>query len=108
NPRLSITWLQQPAQHPNHRGLSGTVWSEKSEDRAFPHLEAYLIDSGKLAESFGQPLAFDHYFLLHPKIALRFYSSPRFTCCIAGAELAGIRWDGQFNSAKIQDPSAPR
>src|SRR5438445_6209852 len=32
NLRLSITWLQQPAQHPNHRGLSGTVWSEKAED----------------------------------------------------------------------------
>src|SRR2546423_283977 len=52
--------LQDSAEHPDHGGFAGAIWSEESKNGTAGYGKADLIDRGEIPEALREPFAFDH------------------------------------------------
>src|SRR4051794_19152432 len=50
---------EQRGEHPQHRGLAGTVGTEDAEDLALAHLEVDAVDGPQVAEGLHQAACLD-------------------------------------------------
>lgn len=57
--RATCGWLDEAEQHSQGSGLARAVWSEEPRDAALCNLEAEIVDSDDISESFGQAVYLD-------------------------------------------------
>ena len=53
-------WLEQSSEHPDGRGLAGSIRPQKGENLAFGYIERDVVDGDMIGVSFGQSFDFDH------------------------------------------------